>query len=78
MLAITKEWEIDKKVAAVVHDNASNVVLDCALLNNWGDLLCFAHTLQLAVNAGLSLAILNRLSGMCRKIVGHFKHILEH
>ena len=44
------------------------------LLNNWGDLPCFAHTLQLAVNAGLSLAMLKRLSGMCRKIVGHFKH----
>ena len=44
------------------------------LLEDWDDLPCFAHTLQLAVKAGLELPVINRLSAVCRKIVGHFKH----
>ena len=30
--------------------------------------------LQLAVNKGLLLSEINRLTAVCRKIVGHFKH----
>ena len=35
---------------------------------------CFGHTLQLAVNAGLALNAIARLTAASRKIVGHFKH----
>ena len=52
---IAKDWNLDNKVAAVVHDNASNMVLACDLLEGWGDLHCFGHTLQLAVSAGLDI-----------------------
>ena len=44
------------------------------LLEDWDDLPCFAHTLQLAVKAGLELPVIDCLSAVCRKIVGHFKH----
>ena len=40
----------------------------------WGDLSCFGHTLQLAVNSGLALNAIARLTAAFRKIVGHFKH----
>ena len=70
----TVEWKISEKVVAVVRDNAANMVLASQLLEDWDDLPCFGHTLQLAVKAGLDLAIISRLTAMCRKIVGHFKH----
>lgn len=57
-----------------MRDNAANMVLASELLEDWGDLACFGHTLQLAVNAGLDLSLISRLTAMCRKIVGHFKH----
>ena len=71
---IAKDWNIDNKVVAVVHDNASNMVLASDLLEDWGDLPCFGHTLQLAVNAGLEIHTISRLTGVCKKIVSHFKH----
>ena len=71
---IAKDWNLDGKVIAVVHDNASNMVLASDLLEDWGDLPCFGHTLQLAVNGGLEVNSISRLSGACKKIVAHFKH----
>ena len=50
------------------------MVLASDLLEDWGDLPCFTHTLQLAVNAGLEINTISRLSGPCKKIVTHFKH----
>ena len=44
---IAEEWNIADKVVAIVHDNASNMVLASELLEGWGDLLCFGHILQL-------------------------------
>ena len=74
LMKATVEWKISEKVVAVVRDNAANMVLASQLLEDWDDLPCFGHTLQLAVKAGLDLAIISRLTAMCRKIVGHFKH----
>ena len=71
---IAKDWNLDGKVVAIVHDNASNMVLASELLEDWGDLPCFGHTLQLAVNAGLEISTISRLSGACKKLVTHFKH----
>ena len=74
LLEASKEWKIEEKVVAVVHDNAANMVLASEFLEEWDDLGCFGHTLQLAVNAGLDLNPVSRLTSVCRKIVGHFKH----
>lgn len=71
---IAKDWNLDRKVVAIVHDNASNMVLASDLLEEWGDLPCFGHTLQLAVNTGLEISCIRRLSGACKKTVAHFKH----
>ena len=64
---IAKDWNLDDKVVAVVHDNASNMVLPSDLLEDWGDLPCFGHMLQLAVSAGLDIHSISRLTGVCKK-----------
>ena len=69
-----EEWKITEKISAVVHDNASNMVLASQLHEEWDDLPCFGHTLQLAVNTGLDLNVISRLTAVCRRIVNHFKH----
>ena len=74
LIDISKEWKLYDKVSAVVRDNASNMVLATELIEDWGDLGCFGHTLQLAVNAGLNLNEISRLTAAVKKIVGHFKH----
>ena len=74
LLKASVEWKISDKVVAVVRDNAANMVLASQLLEDWGDLPCFGHTLQLAVKAGLDLPLISRLTAVCRKIVDHFKH----
>ena len=45
LLRASEEWKISDKVVAVVRDNAANMVLACQLMEDWGDLPCFAHTL---------------------------------
>ena len=52
---IAKDWNLEGKIVAVVYDNASNMVLASDLLEDWGDLPCFTHTIQLAVNVGLEI-----------------------
>ena len=71
----TSEWGIrDEEVVAVFHDNSAIMALAAHLLEAWGDLSCFGYTLQLIVTAGLALNAIARLTAVCHKIVGHFKH----
>lgn len=49
---VVKEWGIDKKIACVVTDNASNVVAAIRLCD-WRHISCFAHTLNLVVQSSL-------------------------
>ena len=60
-------------------DNAANMmVLMAELLEGWGDLSCFGHTLQPAVTAGVALHTIARLAAVCHKIAGHFKQCCGH
>ena len=69
-----KEWKIDeRRIYAVVHDTASNMNLAIEKLG-CGDVPCFAHTLQLAVNNGLQIGPINKLLSVACKLVGHLKH----
>ena len=46
--AAAGEWNIaNDRLAAVVRDNAANMVLAVDLVGEWDDLGCFGHTLQL-------------------------------
>ena len=72
---VIKEWKInERRISAVVHDNAININLAIEKLG-CGDVPCFAYSLQLAVNNGLQISPINKLSSVASKLVGHFKHI---
>lgn len=64
---------LSEKVVGMTTDNARNIVAASAQLS-WLRLPCVAHTLQLAVNAGLNISAVQRVSARCRKLVGHFRH----
>ena len=53
-------------MVTVVHDNISNMVFDSDLLEDWSDLPCFRHMLQIAVSAGLDIDSINKLIGVCK------------
>lgn len=69
-----EKWHTPKeKVHVVIRDNAHNmskVMIDCGLPS----LGCFAHTLQLAINEGLSQRSVIDVVATGRRIVGHFHH----
>ena len=70
---VASKWAVTNKLAACVSDNARNIVL--ALHHaGWVRIPCIAHTLQLAVKAGLQLPAVVRVTARCRKIVMHFHH----
>lgn len=74
---IADKYTITGKVAAVVHDNAANMVAALNLLHEkhgWESLRCVAHTLQLCLIPGLAITSINRMVVAARKLVGHFKH----
>ena len=68
---ITEEFEISEKVACIVHDQGSNMVLTMKLLSDekgWNTFRCSAH-------AGLSsVSVINRMIGAAKTLVGLFRH----
>ena len=50
-----EESGLEGKFIACVHDNASNILLANTQLLEWDLSLCFAHTLQLAINYGFKV-----------------------
>ena len=53
----------------MVRDNGANMVLGISLVG-WPDIPCFGHTLQLCVEAGLNLAMVSRLTGAAKSLLG--------
>ena len=78
LIDIAEESEISQKVACIVHDQGSNMVLTMKLLSDekgWNTLRCSAHCLQLSINAGLSsVSVIDCMIGAAKKLVGHFRH----
>lgn len=69
----TEQWlSSSDKVIACVHDNASNMVL--ANRGLWESVPCFAHTLQLAINEGFSIASVKSVIAGSSRLVTHFHH----
>ena len=59
------------KLAAVMSDNASNIVLAINMLQ-WQHFGCFAHTLQLGVRKALDIPQLSRAIGRAKRLVTFF------
>nr|XP_014354555.1 PREDICTED: zinc finger BED domain-containing protein 1-like [Latimeria chalumnae] len=67
-------WNLKGKITVYVHDNASNIVLANTALLEWESNLCFAHTLQLAINDDFKVSSINRVVGAASRLVSHFHH----
>ena len=70
---VKMEWSLEGRISVCVIDNASNQVAADRLCNEWEDLPCFAHTLQLAVHEGLAIHELDKLVKVASKLLGYFK-----
>ena len=68
------KFGVNQKVSMVVRDNARNMENGLSMCEDWDDLSCFGHTLQLCIKPSLELPSVNKLVTKCRKLVGHFKH----
>ena len=53
------------------------IMTNAAASVSWENTPCVAHTLQLAVMKGLEVNEISRLTAVCRKLVGHFKHSIR-
>lgn len=67
-------WGLLGKITACVHDNASNIILANSEFVEWDSNLCFAHTLQLAINDGFKLGTIHNVVGAASRLVSHFHH----
>ncbi len=77
LIEIVRGYSLSEKVSVVVHDQAANMELCLEILEvdqGWKSLKCTAHCLQLYLKAGLSISGIDRLIGVARKLVGHFRH----
>ena len=65
LLESFNEWKINNKDITGVVDNARNMVKAWQLMDKQY-ILCFGHTLNLAVKRGLSIASIKDVVGRCR------------
>lgn len=67
---VLNEWEVGNKVVAIVTDNAANIKA-AVRLYGWKHIPCYAHTLNLIVQAGLKA--ISATQAMVKAIVSFFK-----
>lgn len=67
---VCQEWEIDKKIVAIVTDNAANIISTARYLQ-WHSIPCFAHTLNLIVQN--AIAEIKELRIKVKTAVEYFK-----
>ena len=73
--SFTKRGLDTTKLVAIATDNGSNIKLACELLS-WMCVSCFSHNLDLAINKGISDPQIDRVIGLCRKVVSSFSYIV--
>ena len=69
----TDHWRITKKVSCTTVDNASNIHKCMDTVLAWPYLHCFAHTLNLAVKAGLCIERIHQVVSRCSRLVAFFR-----
>ncbi|XP_075797007.1 lysine-specific demethylase 5A isoform X4 [Pelodiscus sinensis] len=72
---VVERWGLAGRVLACIHDSTNNIMLTntsrCAA---WESIHCFAHTLQLAINDGLSDTHVECAVAAASKLVAYFVH----
>lgn len=67
-------WRITEKVKFVVHDNACNMSAAVDHIDGVSSIHCSAHTLQLAINSGLSNPTISDIVKKASATVTYFNH----
>jgi len=71
---VTDEWGISNKVAAIVTDNASNMVA-AVRITGWTHIHCFTHTLYLVIQEVIKIdSSMLSIKKKCKDIVTFFHH----
>ena len=75
---VANEWNVSEKIVACVHDGAANI-RDAGGRNNWTDLHCAAHKLQLCITASMGMDKvsshpISKCVSAAARLVGHFAH----
>lgn len=71
LFRVADEWGIRQKVFSVTSDNAANIKA-AVKLTEWGHVGCFAHTINLIVQSGLTLKEIKPVQQKVKAIVEHF------
>ena len=74
--SVKGEFKIPRhKIHAIVRDNCANIVKAIKLTNNYSDISCFLHTLQLVVYEVIFVQrTIKDTIAICKHIVSHFSH----
>ena len=67
------EWKLNEKCITGFVDNARNIINAWQLMDKQ-HILCFAHTMNLAVKKGLEEDSIGGVLGKCRRLISHFNH----
>jgi hypothetical protein len=71
---LLKEWGVEEKVHAFIHDNASNAI-KASEEAGFPFITCSAHTLQLVIGKAQDCQrTLIDAQAVARRLVGHYKH----
>ena len=71
---IAKDWWTQDKVAAVVHNNASSMVLAAELLEDWSDLCCFGRQKSIDIPKH---SLVQDVATRCNFAYFMYKHLAE-
>lgn len=77
---VIEDWEIKDRVFAIVHDNASNIKkVATAIDNNFVDISCAAHLLQICVNNAMGTNKtgnnpISKTINSASRLIAHFNH----
>lgn len=75
-----RNWEIENRVVAIVHDNASNIKSIGSMIDKqYEDVPCAAHTLQICINNAMGTNKvtnhpISKTIGAANRLVSHFHH----
>ena len=74
-----EDWSLPRAVPInVLRDNGSNMSAAMNMSQNFMDLPCFAHTLQLSINDAVSeIEDMVSMIAKCKKIVSHYHHSIQ-
>lgn len=75
-----REWDIENRVVAIVHDSASNIRSIANIINDqYIDVPCSAHILQICINNAMGTSkttnhLISKTINAANRLISHFHH----